>query len=322
MPRLFVSPSPGLRKTLAPATHFKSPRYQKSAGLFVARRPAYIGRIDTPEHQPAWLRPTITAYRGATPTLDGTLAPGEWDDATPITGVRGWFHQFKPVIDDRDLSLRGFVKHDGSHLYFAFDVTDDVLYGHTVERWLPTGFPRAHELTPDGFPWFGDGVELLINASDPISAQGASGTGRSWQMVCSTHKSRLGGVGVPGLLEGEPRTVPAAWAAYQRWIVDGAQRAVVRIKADKTGYVIEWAVRFNPCIELSPGVWYDGRSEAGVGLNIAVQDLDRMEDGEGMFANIHHESWWSHGTARAGQRPDERDSWGTLRLMPGVRPKR
>lgn len=267
-----------------------------------------------PKHN--WHRPTITAYRGGTPVLDGELSPGEWDDATPIVGVRDWFHQFKPVTDDRDLSLRGFVKHDGTHLYFAFDVTDDVLYGHAIERWLPPAFPKAHELTPAGFPWLGDGIELLINASDPIEAGGASGNGRSWQMVCSTHKSRLGGVGVPGLLEGEPRSNPAAWATYQRWILDRAQRAVVRIKPDMSGYVIEWAVRFNPCIELSPGVWYDGTREASVGLNIAVQDLDHTEAGDGMFANIHHESWWSFDTARDTQRPDQRDSWGTLRLMP------
>lgn len=70
-----------------------------------------------------------------------------------------------------------------------------------------------------------------------------------------------------------------------------------------------------------PRVWYEGTGEASIGLNIAIPDLDNIEDGEGMFANIHHESWWSCGTEHKNQRPDARDSWGTLRLMPRVREK-
>jgi len=270
-----------------------------------------------PHRTPAHHRPVITAYRGSTPTLDGRLAPGEWEDATPFPPLSLWHHQFKPVTDGRDLSLRAFVKHDGSHLYFAFDVTDDFLYAITTPRWLPQGFPLAHELTPEGFPWFGDGVEVLMNACDPTDDEGgAAGSGRSWQMVCSTHKSRLGGLGTPGLLEGEPRANPQAWAAYQRWILEGVQRAAVAIKPDRSGYVVEWAVRFDPCIELSPGVFYDGQREARVGLNLAIQDVDLPEHGEGLFANIHHESWWSFTEGR----PDQRRNWGTLHLNPRPRP--
>ena len=66
-----------------------------------------------------------------------------------------------------------------------------------TERWLPEKNPRAHELTREGWPWFGDEMELLINASNLWKGgENAAGDGTSWQMVCNLTKSRLGGVGV------------------------------------------------------------------------------------------------------------------------------
>src|ERR1051326_9015039 len=99
---------------------------------------------------------SLTAYRGSSPKLDGVLSPGEWEDATAFQGVQQWTPQFSPVTSDADLSLRGWVKHDGRRLYFAFDVTDDVLYGIDTPRWLPEENPTAHELSRRGFPWLGD----------------------------------------------------------------------------------------------------------------------------------------------------------------------
>ena len=260
--------------------------------------------------------PILHSYRGTTPTLDGVISPGEWDDATRFTGVRDWVDVMHPVTDDRDLSLVGYVKHDHERLYFAFDVTDDVLYGLTIPRWNPPEFPNAQ-----AWPWFGDGMEILINASNdltgPAGAQHAHGDGRSFQMVCSTHKSHLGGLGVPGLALGEPGDRAEPWATYDRWIRQGHQRAAVTIKPDMTGYVIEWSIRFDPCLELRPGVCYDpSMPDTSVGLNLAVQDLDQMEKGVGAFAHFHHESWWSKRTGRG----DSRDNWGTLILMQGQRP--
>src|SRR5262245_45270375 len=94
------------------------------------------------------------------------MSRGEWNDAISFRGVEGWISQFTPTRAPRDLSMEGWVKHDGHSLFFAFDVTDDVLYGIDTPRWLPDNNPRAHELTQDGFPWFGDEMELLINASN------------------------------------------------------------------------------------------------------------------------------------------------------------
>src|SRR5688572_3164496 len=132
----------------------------------------------------------LDAFPGKTPRLDGVLSRGEWDDASSFSGVSDWIPQFSPTRDPKDLSLRGWVKHDGRRLYFAFDITDDVLYGIDIPRWLPDNNASAHELTPQGWPWFGDEMELLINASNRWTGnENAAGNGSSWQMVCNLTKS-------------------------------------------------------------------------------------------------------------------------------------
>src|SRR5262249_26782194 len=132
--------------------------------------------------------------------------------------------QFSRTVEPRDLSLRGWVKHDSKRLYFAFDITDDVLYGIDTPRWLPDENPKAHELTRAGFPWFGDEMELLINAANRWSGnEQAAGNGSSWQMVCNLTKSRKGGIGTGGLLEGEPRRDPPARAASTQGDPPGAR---------------------------------------------------------------------------------------------------
>ncbi len=260
---------------------------------------------------------TLDAFAGRSPKIDGVLSPGEWDDATRFTGVLSWSHTFTPTRDPSDLSLVGYVKHDAHRLYFAFDVTDDVLYGIDVPRWLPDGNPKAHALTPEGYPWFGDEMELLINAANRWSgSESASGNGSSWQMVCNVTKSRKGGIGRGGLLEGEPRSKPEAWRTYRKWIRSGAQRAAVKVKPHRHGYVIEWAVNFDPCLEVEPGRYYSPQmGDRAVGLNIALGDLDEPEKGAGNFANFHHEEWF----AGDPQRRTELREWGTLWIRTGRR---
>lgn len=242
-------------------------------------------------------RPLLRAYRGSTPAVDGVLSPGEYDDATSFRGCRGWSHTFTPTTDDADLSLEGWVKHDGHDLYFAFRVTDDVLYGFDTPRWLPDENSKAHDLTREGFPWFGDEMEILIDArpGDPKpDGRNARGDGSSWQMVCNLTKSRLGGVGAGGLLEGEPRSDPRAFDTYRRWIESGAMTAAAKVLPGGKGYVIEWKIRPDPCLEVKPGVfWSPALGETRLGLNIAVGDLDEREKGRGNFGRFHHEDWWS-----------------------------
>ncbi|MBK9169175.1 MAG: hypothetical protein IPM24_17155 [Bryobacterales bacterium] len=260
----------------------------------------------------------LEAFRGATPTLDGVLSPGEYDDATSFTGVRDWVAQFSPTTDPADLSLKGWVKHDGRRLYFAFDITDDVLYGIDTERWLPDENPKAHELTPEGFPWFGDGMELLVNATNRWTGnEGAAGDGTSWQMVCNLTKSRLGGIGMGGLMEGEPRRKSEAWATYQKWILERAQECVARPKPAGKGYVIEWAINFAPCLEVKPGVFYSPvMGDWAMGLNIALADIDQKERGRGNFGHFHHEDWF------AGARNTRTNlrQWGTLWIRTSPKP--
>src|SRR5258708_5648945 len=192
----------------------------------------------------------LNAFPGKTPVLDGVLAPGEWDDATQFFGVKDWIPQFTPTKDPKDLSVHGYVKHDGKRLYFAFDVTDDVLYGIDTPRWLPNNNANAHELSPKGWPWFGDEMEILINATNKWKGnESAAGDGMSWQMVCNLTKSSLGGIGIGGLLEGEPRSNPKAFETYRQWILNKAMEAVAKPKPGGKGYIIEWAISFNPCLE-------------------------------------------------------------------------
>ena len=256
---------------------------------------------------------TLYAYPGLTPVIDGILSPGEWEDAVQFVGVSRWISQFTPTTDPKDLSVRVYAKHDGERLYFAFDVTDDVLYGIDTPRWLPRENPKAHELTSEGWPWFGDEVEVLINASNHWSGnETAAGNGSSWQMVCNLTKSRKGGIGHGGLLEGEPRSKNEAWNTYQQWILSGAQEAVARPKPGGRGYIIEWAIRFNPCLEVEPGRFYaTAMGDRAMGLNIAIGDLDEKEKGTGNFGNFHHEEWF----AGAKDVRTQLRHWGTLWIM-------
>lgn len=273
----------------------------------------------TPPHPAP--RPELSAYLGSTPVLDGVIAPGEYDDATPFAGVKNWTHSFLPTEDDADLSLRGWVKHDGRDLFFAFDVADDALYGIDTPRWLPEKNPNAHELSPRGWPWFGDEIELLVDArhADAYPDKlNCAGDGSSWQMVCNLTKSRRGGVGAGGLMEGEPRSKPQACATYRRWIETGAMEAVAKAKPDKRGYVIEWKVRPDPCLEVRPGVfWSPALGEVRMGLNIALGDLDEQARSATDYVPFRHEEWWSGD-------PKNRtwlNRWGTLVLVPGPRPR-
>lgn len=262
------------------------------------------------------------AYRGSTPTLDGVVTPGEWEDAVSFEGTDCWMHQYSSTTDSNDLFVKGYIKHDGHDLYLAFDVTDDVLYGIETERWLPKENAKAHDFSRESFPWFGDGVELLINAAYQWSQEDKqfnSGTGSSWQMVCNATKSLLGGIGKGGLIQGENRSNETAWNNYTDWIKTGAMLAAVQIKPDRSGFVIEWKIKPNPCLEVRPGqFWSPEMGSVKMGLNLGVQDLDEKEKSSSSEFGFHREDWW------AGEK-DKRTwlkQWGTLILHPEIKPKK
>lgn len=265
----------------------------------------------------------LKAYKGSTPVVDGILEEGEYADAEKLSGVRSWFSDTSPAaIFTEDLSVDIWVKHDGEALYFAFDVSDDVLYGFDIDRWLPENNPKANELSREGWPWFGDGVEIMLNPTFTWDSNGkktCKGDGSSWQVVVSTHKSRLGGIGAGGLLEGEPRSGSlgeAAWNTYQQWILNGDMTAAVRLKseAEGRGYIVEWQINANPCIQIEAGkYWNSSLGETKIGINFEIQDLDSKEAGQGNWSNFHHIDYW------ARVKPHSKTalkSWGTLILLP------
>ena len=255
--------------------------------------------------------PALVSYYGKTPVLDGVLSPGEWNDATEFRGAKDWWADFHPVTDDADLSVKGYLKHDDKFIYLAADVTDNLLYGIDTDRYLPASNPKAHELTREGFPWLGDEMEILLNAANAPPRGEVEGNGSSWQMVCNLTKSRTGGVGVGGILEGEPRSRLAAWETYRKWIENGAQKCAVKRKPEGKGYVLEWAIRFDPCLEVAAGQFYSpDMGQAEMRAKIVLGDMDRKEDGSGNPYNFRHEQWY----APAGD-PGVRRAWGYLQVM-------
>ncbi|AQQ71028.1 hypothetical protein SMSP2_01392 [Limihaloglobus sulfuriphilus] len=262
----------------------------------------------------------IDVYRGSTPKLDGILSKGEYDDASLITGVGGWNEQFvsSGAAKHADLSVKCFIKHDGENLFFAFDITDDVLYGIETDRWAPDENPdHVHDLTKAGFPWFGDGVELLINASYTWPKESGKfnyGDARSWQVVCNHSKSLLGGIGKGGLIQGEQRDSPIAWENHEKWIRSGAMKAVTKVKPDKKGYIAEWMVS-PQCLQVDKNkeiFWSPQMGIVKMGLNIGIQDLDYYDTAPQNWGRFHHESWW------AGERDyrTEPRQWGTMYVHP------
>jgi hypothetical protein len=141
---------------------------------------------------------TLYAYPGLTPVINGVLEPGEWDDA----------------LQFRVPNARVYVKHDGTTLYFAFDVTDDAA------------------------------VRLKMNALN------------SWELKCDALRGLMG-----------------AGKSVQRWIDMGAQKAAVKRKPGGKGYVIEWAIRFDPCLETAPGKFHTpAMGDWPVGFDIAIHE--------------------------------------------------
>ena len=116
---------------------------------------------------PIYTSRTLHAYPGTTPHIDGTLDPKEWADAFSFSSD-GWVPQFSPVTVASDLHMVGFVKKDEQYLYFGFNVSDDIIYGHDNPAWVPEDYPYANELSPRGFPWFGDEMELLLYSQQGV----------------------------------------------------------------------------------------------------------------------------------------------------------
>ena len=258
-----------------------------------------------PPPPPKKLDATLRSYRGATPQLDGVLAPGEYDDAftfkTPFSGGKmQWVDEFSPVLDPAELSMTGFIKHDKKALYLAFNISDDFLYCIQGKRWAPKANPDANVLNRTGWPWFGDEMEVLLNSAGPppqactnATKRGVVGTKSEWQMVLNLEKSRLGGLGVGGLMEGEPRSSLSAWNNYQSWIESGKMQGAAKVAVQKKGanvWVAEWRIAFE-LMEIKPGQPYSAdMPDTHMSLNLALGDVDTPAEGNPDYG-IRHEQW-------------------------------
>jgi SSS family solute:Na+ symporter len=143
-------------------------------------------------------------------------------------------------------------------------------------------FPARAVLNQSGFPWFGDEMELLLDAAGPPAqctpkSPGVVGNESEWQMVLNLEKSRLGGLGVGGLMEGEPRSLLSAWNNYQSFIKTGRMQGAAKVSHLEKGanqWVAEWKVAFD-LMQITPGKPYSvDMEDTQMGINIALGDVD------------------------------------------------
>ena len=260
----------------------------------------------------------LTAYKGTTPALDGYISEGEYADAEFLKGVEGWYSDTKIASNDSlDLSVKIWYKHDGSYLYFAFDVCDKVLFGYDTDIWAPDKNPNANELSykDGGWPYFADGLEIFMNPGNKLEEDAkAVGDGTGWQLICSTLKSTLGGMGQGGLIEGVPYG-EYAWSNYKYWIEKGFMMAAVRIKSKEEGrgYVVEWRISPDPCLQIDNQGFVDLGQESFVGINIEFQDLDEKMKGDPDFFHFRHVDYLSKSE---GANKVQFKSFATLRITP------
>ena len=140
------------------------------------------------------------------------------------------------------------------------------------------------------------------------------GDGTGWQVICSTFKSTLGGIGSAGLIEGVPYG-EYAWSNYKNWIEKEFMKAAVRIKSKEEGrgYVVEWRISPDPCLQIDKESFVDLREENKVGINIEFQDLDEKMRGDPDFFHFRHVDYLSKA---AGANKVQFKSFATLHITP------
>lgn len=279
--------------------------------LFLVNQNSYAG-----DHEKI-----LKVYCGNVPDMDGRISEGEYEDATFFCGTKNWIHECLNDTDSSDLYLKAWVKYAGQSLYFAFDVTDDLIYGINIPRWIPDKDTSVNNFSFSSSPWFGDGIEIYLKpcVNDLTALNNVCGNGQGWQLECSTHKSYLFKLQKGGLIEGNPRN-SYAWANYRKWIKQGSMKSVVRMKSgdEGSGYVIEWKIDSDPCLEISPGkFWNPGMGITEMRLNMEVQDLDNKDQGRGNFDNFHHIEVW---TGENGNKSNP-EFWGRMILYPYFKTK-
>ncbi len=266
----------------------------------------------------------MVCWKGSTPSFDGHVRASEYEDATPFEWSADWVEAMKQTITSRrDLDFHGWVKHDGEHLYLAFDVSDDIFYGIETERWLPPQDDFAHVIgeRERGRPWFGDMIEILtysrmLEIGEPVSD--VTGDGRGIQIIYNLTKSLEGGIGVPGMLPHGPNRTVENWENNNRWILEDIIESRTVIHASENRYTMELRIRLDGGIEIRNGeYWTDGMPDTPIGFNLAVGDVDEAEKApDGL---LHHEVWWAGKTIQTDAGPRTK-LWGVLVLTSAAKP--
>ena len=266
----------------------------------------------------------MVCWKGRKPEFDGRIGRGEYDDATPFEWNPDWIEAMKQDITSRqDLDFNGWLKHDGEHLYIAFDITDDIFYGIETERWLPAQDEFAHVIgeRERGRPWFGDMIEILtysrmLDLGEPVSD--VTGDGRGIQIIYNLTKSLEGGVGVPGMLPHGPNRTVENWDNNKRWILDDIIETRTTIHELEDRYTVELRIRLDGGMEIREGkYWTQGMPDTPIGFNLAVGDVDEAEKApDGL---LHHETWWAGKTVQRDSGPRVK-LWGVLILTSREKP--
>ncbi len=264
----------------------------------------------------AVLSRSLIAWKGETPTFDGQIGKGEYADASHFTWTDEWVEAMKQEITSpEDLFFEGWVKHDGAHLYLAFDIQDDIFYGIETERWISPEYPFTHVIgeRERGRPWFGDMIEVLIygrllDLKAPIDD--VTGDGRGIQIIYNLTKSLEGGVGVPGMLPHGPNRTVENWENNKRWILeDIIESKTERYDADNR-YTVEIRIRLNGGIEISEGIyWSMDTGDTPIGFNLAIGDVDTQHKSPDNI--LHHETWWA-GKWNSSDPNTRKKYWGLL----------
>lgn len=267
----------------------------------------------------------MVCWEGSTPEFDGRIDQGEYDDATQFEWNAEWIEAMKQEITSRqDLDFSGWVKHDGEHLYLAFDITDDIFYGIETERWLPPQDEFAHVIgeRERGRPWFGDMIEILtysrmLDLGEPVSE--VTGDGRGIQIIYNLTKSLEGGVGVPGMLPHGPNQTVENWDNNRRWILEDIIETRTVIHELENRYTVEVRIRLDGGMEIREGAyWSNEMPDTPIAFNLAIGDVDEAEKApDGL---LHHETWWAGKTVRRDSGPRVK-LWGALVLTSKEKPK-
>lgn len=259
-------------------------------------------------------RPTIEVPSGEPPAIDGEVASEEWDDALVVREADDpWDYdamaeEADPQYGAEDLACEVRMKHDGDKLYVLVIVVDDVIYNVDTEEWSPTDAPGRSSPYWDSdsgrqdWGWWGDSFELAICANmdgecDHFPFTGPCDPekpGEAWKIQGNASYSRL--------MVGEE---------LEEWKDNERVEWDMELTEDPRGYVQEWSIALNPCLDTGQGDYYQPGSEREMGLQIMILDNDRRKDGEGNWSSIHHQAVWSY--AGSGSKKD-RENWGRLIL--------